>query len=350
MTINTTSANTAPANKNSARTMTQKPVWKSPLVWVIGAFSIAILALLINYLATPRPTPLLAAPVPVEIAELPETAPVVEPEPEPEPVYEPPVYEPTEYEVILANLGLTDAELAELPRPVINTILPAGLPTAAPADLLPLAAVPKYELTPGVIEPGGEPVLALENYSDLVIEPIAARWTVVGLEPGAGGNPGWVKVMVPVGRGALPSVNPAEVNHQAVWVPEAAVELEPETLRVEVSISNRSLTVYDGDEELASFHVGVGIIGRTDTPLGLCSVIARVIIQTGAESLLTNCQSERLDGFAGANWATVAVHEGAGFSQATGGAVSNGCVRVPPAKFRAYLDHLNVGTPVIVLP
>jgi len=244
----------------------------------------------------------------------------------------------------LAALEITQEELAELPRPVINTILPAGLPTIEPADLLPLAAIPINELTPGFINPGdAEPVLALEEYSDLVVEPILARWTVVGQQNG------WVKVIVPVGRGALPSQDAAAVNHQAVWVPEGAVTLEEETHRIEVSIGDRLLTVFDGDEEVASFHVGVGIIGRTDTPLGLCSVIARVVIQTGAQSLLTSCQSEDLDGFAGVNWATVAVHEGSGFDRNTGGAVSNGCVRVPPAQFKAYLDEIRTGTPVVIV-
>jgi lipoprotein-anchoring transpeptidase ErfK/SrfK len=231
-----------------------------------------------------------------------------------------------------------------LPRPVIDSILPAGLPTAGPDDLLPLAAVPRQELTPAVASPGGEPVLALEWYSDLVIEPIEARWTVVGQEPG------WVRVMVPVGRGALPSVDPAAVNHQAVWVPEAAVTLEPETWRVEISLSDRQLSVFEADNKLASFPVGVGVEGVTETPVGLCSVIARVVIQTGAESLLTNCQSEWLDTFAGASWSTIAVHEGTGFNANTGGAVSNGCVRVGAANFKAYLDELPIGTPVIIKP
>lgn len=306
--------------------------------WFLGAAS-ATFAISMLASGCSSPAEHIAAPEAPVIIEVPEPAPVVVPEPEPEP--EP---ELTEYETILANLGLDEVELEALPRPVINTILPAGLPTAGPADLLPLAAVPKYDLVPAVAAPGGEPVLALESWSDLVVEPIPARWTVVGQEPG------WVKVMVPVGRGALPSVNPAEVNHQAVWIPEAAVELEPETKRMEISIANRTLTLFDGDDEVAHFHVGVGITGRTDTPLGLCSVIARVVIQTGAQSLLTNCQSEKLDGFAGADWATVAVHEGSGFNVNTGGAVSNGCVRVPPAKFASYLDDLRTGTPVIVVP
>jgi len=305
--------------------------------WLIGLGLLAV-ATLTGCNAEPQA---LVAPPVAEVVETPESEPEEIPveTPEPAPAPEDP------FEAMLWHLHLTSAQLFDLPRPVIDTILPAGLGTAGPADLLPLAAVPKFDLTPAFNQPGdADPVLALEIYSDLVIEPIEARWTVVGQQPG------WVRVIVPVGRGALPSVDPESVNHQAVWVPEDAVTLEPETNRVEVSVSNRRLTLFNGDDEVASFPVGVGVVGVTDTPLGLCSVIARVVIQTGAESLLTSCQSERLDGFAGADWATVAVHEGSGFSLSQGGAVSNGCVRVPPVKFETYLEDLNIGTPVLFVP
>jgi len=268
-----------------------------------------------------------AAPVPVPEAE-------AEPPPEVEEAVD---HDPTWY--VAADV------LAELPRPAIDTILPPGLETVAPTDLLPLAAVPNYDLIPAFVTPEStEPVLALEADTNTVIEPIPGRWTVVGEQPG------WVRVIVPVGRGALPSVDAAAVNHHAVWVPADLVTLEDEPNRIVVSLSERRLQLFDGDDEVASFAVGVGIPGVTETPVGVCSVIARVIIQTGAESLLTSCQSEQLDGFAGANWATIAVHEGAGFNLKTGGAVSNGCVRVPPAMFQQYLDNIRIGTPVIVVP
>lgn len=248
--------------------------------------------------------------------------------------------------VIVPAVFLTDDELAALPRPVINTILPADLPQAQPEDLLPLAAIPVNELTPGSIEPGGQPVLALEADTNTVIEPITGRWTVVGQEPG------WVRVMVPVGRRVLPSEAdaPGEVNHAAVWVPADAVTLQDEEYRVVVSLSERTLTLYRGDREVATSSVGIGVESATETPLGLCTIIARVLIQTGDEALLTSCQSEDMDGFAGVNWATIAIHEGYGFSLQSGGAVSAGCIRVTSAKFHQYLDDLRIGTPMIVIP
>jgi len=251
---------------------------------------------------------------------------------------------PSSYFVLLESLGLTPEDVEALPRPVIDGFLPAGLGTVGFDDLLPLAAVPNYDLTPAFTAPDGEAVLALDMFTDAVIEYLEGRWTVVGLEDG------WVRVIVPVGRGALPSEDPAAVNHQAVWVPAEAVTLEDELNRIEVNISDRLLTVFYNDEVVGSFHVGVGVIGRTDTPLGLCSIIGAGLIQTGAESLLTSCQSEMLDVYAGSSWATIALHEGEGFSQATGGAISNGCVRVSVENFAAYLEDIPVGTPVLFTP
>ncbi|MCL1799840.1 MAG: L,D-transpeptidase [Promicromonosporaceae bacterium] len=245
---------------------------------------------------------------------------------------------------VLAHLGITEADLLELPRPAKNRFLPEGLGTAGPDDLLPFAAVPKYDLIPASSEPNVAPTLALEKYTNTVIEPITARWTVVGQEPG------WVRVMVPAGRGSLPSVDPNDVNHHAVWVPESTVALEEEPYQVVVRLSERLLNVYYNDVEQASFHVGIGVEGSADTPTGVCTVIGRVLNQLHDATLLTSCQSERLDGFAGAPWSTIAIHEGGGFSLSRGGAVSHGCIRVAPAHFKAYLDEIPIGAAVVILP
>ena len=251
---------------------------------------------------------------------------------------------------VLVDLGLTVSDLEALPRPAIDNILPAGLGTVDFDDLTTYAAVPRFSLTPAVASPGEAPVLALEMFTDAVIEPLEGRWTVVGFEPGLDGEPGWVRVIVPVGRGALPSDDAAAVNHQAVWVPESLVWLEEELNRIEVNLTDRRVTVFHADNVVGSFHVGIGVIGQTDTPVGLCSVIGATLIQTGEESLLTSCQSEMLDVYAGSGWATIALHEGTGFNVNTGGAISNGCVRVPAADFATYLAEIPVGTPVLFIP
>jgi len=251
---------------------------------------------------------------------------------------------PFTFQTLLNEVGLTAAELSALPRPAVDGFLPAGLDRSTPDDLLPLAATPKFNLTPGAAYPGGEPVLALEMFTNMVVEPIAARWTVTGQADG------WVRVVVPVGRGALPSEDVDLVNHHAVWVPEDSVRVSAELNRVEISLTDRRAVVFYGLEELGSFHVGIGRIGSADTPTGLCSVVGRAVIQTGEEALLTSCQSEVLDEYYASGWSTIALHEGTGFSLTTGGAVSAGCIRIPHASFAEFLDHLPTGTPIIILP
>jgi len=315
-----------------------RKVFDSPVFLAFGAFAITMLALVGVYLT--QFTRAAAVPAEGRPDMIIENVVAV-----PEESLQPPIDSaPRTLQTVLVELGITETELLELPRPAIDTVLPEGLDSVTSADLLPLAAVPLYDLTPGSPTPGAAPLLGLERYTNTVIEPIAARWTVTGQQDG------WVRVIVPVGRGALPSENPDAVNHHAVWVPAETVELEPELHRIEVSLTNRRVTVFHDQEQLGAFHVGIGVTGQTETPVGLCSVIARVVIQTGAESLLTSCQSEQLDTYAGADWATIALHEGFGFSAETGGAVSNGCIRVNPNNFAAYLDEIPIGTPVVIVP
>jgi len=242
---------------------------------------------------------------------------------------------------------LTTEEMADLPRPVINRILPAGLPQVTPEDYQGFTAVPRNELTPGFADPNdAEPVIALESYTDTVIEPIAGAWAVTGFAGEVGH--GWVQVMVPAGRGALPSQDPSLVNHHAVWVPETLVDLHEEPTRIEVNVADRLLRVVQGEDVLHEFHVGVGIPGQSDTPTGLCAVIGHIQTQAAALGLLTNCQSDAMDGYGGVDWAAFAIHQGAGFDPSTGGAVSNGCIRVPNQTFVDALSNINIGTPIII--
>jgi len=243
--------------------------------------------------------------------------------------------------------SLSDAQMADLPRPVINQILPAGLPQVTPEDVQGLTAVPINHYTPGFANPTDEsPAIVLESETDTVIEPIAGAWTVTGLAGEEGS--GWVQVMVPAGRGALPSVDTSLVNHHAVWVPESLVTLHEENTVIEISVGDHLLRVVRDGEVVSEFHVGVGVVGESDTPTGLCSVIGHIKTQAGALGLLTNCQSDMMDVYAGVDWASFAIHQGAGFDPSTGGAVSNGCIRVPDQTFVDELSDIAIGTPVII--
>lgn len=243
--------------------------------------------------------------------------------------------------------SLSDAEMADFPRPVINQILPSGLPQVTPEDVQGFTAVPIQHYTPGFASPtDAAPSIVLESQTDTVIEPISGAWTVTGFAGEEGS--GWVQVMVPAGRGALPSVDTSLVNHHAVWVPESLVDLHEENTRIEISVGDHLLRVVRDGEVVSEFHVGVGVVGESDTPTGLCSVIGHIRTQANALGLLTNCQSDMMDHYAGVDWASFAIHQGAGFDPSTGGAVSNGCIRVPDQTFVDELSDIAVGTPIII--
>lgn len=234
-------------------------------------------------------------------------------------------------------------DLSALPSPGLKTILPAGLPTAKPADLLGLVAQPVEMEIPGYAAPDATepPVLSMEAKTSLTGGGTGARWTVVGQEPG------WVEVLVPAGRGALASQDPAAVNHHAVWVRAEDVVVSPEETKIVVDVAAHTLTLSTSDDDSVTFHVGVGIEGKTPTPRGLCSVVGRIRTQAGANGIVTSCQSEALDSFSGASYAATAIHQGKGFDPKTGGYVSNGCIRVPAQKFNQYLADVPIGTPVV---
>jgi hypothetical protein len=233
--------------------------------------------------------------------------------------------------------------LAHLPQPDLIELLPSGLPQVGPDAALGLIATPKADLTAAYADPSdAQPVLALNDDTDQILN-MSAHWTVVGQQGG------WVRVLTPVGRGSLPSQDKSQVNHHAVWVKASDVDVAPAQYRIEVDTEAYTMTV-NGPSGPHTFHIGVGKVGKTETPKGLCAIVGKVMIQTGEPGLLTNCQSEMLDEFDGAADAATAIHEydPLGFNPATGGAVSNGCMRIPDAMFEKYLSNIPAGTPLII--
>jgi len=230
-----------------------------------------------------------------------------------------------------------------LPQPDLVRLLPAGLPQVGPDAALNLIATPTVNLTPAYASPNdAQPVLALNSDTDEMLN-MPAHWAVVGKQ----GD--WLQVLTPVGRGSLPSKDKSQVNHHAVWIKASDVNVTPAQYTIEVSTTDYTMTV-TGPSGSHTFHVGVGKAGVTDTPKGLCAVVGKVVIQSGEPGLLTNCQSEMIDGFDGAADAATAIHEyeHLGFDPAVGGSVSNGCMRIPDPSYEKYLTDIPAGTPVII--
>ncbi|MFD2027877.1 L,D-transpeptidase [Promicromonospora aerolata] len=255
------------------------------------------------------------------------TSPSPSPSPSPSATPSPPKPRPTP-----AEYSLTD-----LPRPDIDAILPRGLPRAD---------VGRFESLPGsVAEPTRQripvwtqpdvttaPVLALESeYYEA-----DARWLVLERRPG------WVKVLVPYGRGALPSRNPEKVNGAAGWLRAKDVDLEREKRSVVIDLSERTVTVKHADGTSDELPAAVGAPG-TPTPQGLTQVFTVTEAVNTGLSVFLSMQSESLDGFFGTDYAATALHVGVGQGQA----VSNGCVRLTSADFERLTD-LEPGVPVLV--
>lgn len=227
--------------------------------------------------------------------------------------------------------------LTTLTRPVIDEILPRSLPQARIDTLsgLPgVVAVPRSPRIPAYAVPDvtKAPVLALESeYYDA-----DARWLV--LERRAG----WVRVLVPYGRGALPSDAPEKVNGVSSWLRTSNVHLEREKRSVVIDLSDRTVTVTHEDGTSDRLPAAIGA-PATPTPEGLTQVFTVTEAVNTGPSVFLSMQSESLDGFYGTEYAATAIHVGEGQGQA----VSNGCIRLTSADFEQLTD-LDPGVPVLV--
>ena len=226
-----------------------------------------------------------------------------------------------------------------LPLATVESIVAAPQVDAGLDDVVGIA-VPKADRTTGFDAPGGHGVLVISR--SVPGEPRV--WLAVGREPG------WVQVLVPLGRGALPSVDPGAVNGRAVWVPEAAVDVGPIDSRVVVDVSERTATITSAARQTVTVPVGVGVEGVSDTPVGLGYVVDFFEDPHLGTVALTSMQSTRLDGFGGADFALTAFHADPEGGRAVGQARSNGCIRMYAQDFAELMATLPLGTPVLVQP
>jgi len=227
----------------------------------------------------------------------------------------------------------------DLPVATAGSIIPAPIPGAGLDDVVGIA-VPVADRTAAYAEPGGEGLLVLDRT-------VAGRprvWLAVGEQDG------WVQVLVPLGRGALPSTDPAAVNGRAVWVPAAAVDRAPIDSSVVVDISERTATITSAARQTVVVPVAVGREGISETPTGLGYVVDFFEDPHLGTVALTSMQSTMLDAFGGAPFALTAFHADPEHGRAIGKAQSNGCIRLHADDFAAHLASLPLGTPVVLRP
>ncbi|MBE1874454.1 L,D-transpeptidase family protein [Myceligenerans pegani] len=246
----------------------------------------------------------------------PSPTPTLSPSPRPSPT-------PAEFDLAALEVPTIESVLPQMPRSKVATL----------DDLPGKAAVPKGDRTPVWVEPdvSTKPRLALAatQYE------YDARWLVLRTRDD------WVQVLLPYGRGALPSSDPGAVNGVAGWVQREAVRVEEEDRSIVVDLSDRAVVV-NGDGGQVTVPAGVGA-PSTPTPQGVSQVMTVAVASNTGLSLFLSAQSETLDTFAGVNYAATALHVGVGQGQE----ISNGCVRLTPDGFDAVKDF-PAGVPVVV--
>lgn len=283
--------------------------------WIAGGLAVVLLgaAAWVGLLPRDEPAPAAASP-----SASPSPSPTPTPSPKPTPT-------PAKY------------SLRSLPRPDIAELLPRALPQTEARSLEDLpgsVARPNESRIPVWASPDvtEAPVLALESrYYDA-----EARWLVLD------SRPGWVQVLIPYGRSALPSRDPEQVNGTAGWLRGSDVLLIREKRSVVVDLSDRTVTVTHTDGSSDELPAAVGA-SATPTPQGITQVFTVTEAVNTGMSVFLSMQSEALDGFYGTDYAATAIHVGVGQGQA----VSNGCVRLTAQDFDKLTD-LTPGVPILI--
>jgi len=150
----------------------------------------------------------------------------------------------------------------------------------------------------------------------------------------------WVKVQLPV-----------RPNGQEAWIPTADYSIGQTNIRAEVTLSETSVRVFDGDQLIAESQAAIGT-EKSPTPLGTFYVAAKRLnppeeSYLGEWSLVLSAYSETLLSFSG-GLPVIAIHGTNNPDAELGQAISNGCVRVPNEVLQFLANHVPLGAPVIV--
>lgn len=152
-------------------------------------------------------------------------------------------------------------------------------------------------------------------------------------------RPGWLGV-----------VSPLAGNHRLGWIPAGSASLSRITWKLEVSLSQRRLTVVHRGRPVARYAVAIGAPGAP-TPTGYFAVTDRLV--TGDPSGPYGCciialsakAPHAIQGWGGGN--RIAIHS-TPETWTIGQAVSHGCLRLTLAQGHWLIAHVPLGTPAII--
>lgn len=231
----------------------------------------------------------------------------------------------------VAPVRVSAAELARLPRATTFTRI-----RSAPADQAPFAptgGLVVHPLEPQVLYagPGKQPVAVLP-----ATELGGPTWV-----PVVQASPGWDRVLLP-----------SRPNRATGWIftggtGRARLQIRHSSYLIRIQIGARKLSVDDGGRTLGTWTVAVGA-ARTPTPAGRTFLLALLAPPRPAYSPLIlplGLHSNALSAFGGGP-GTVGLH-GWPDPSVFGHAVSNGCLRVPPAALHR-LSGIPLGTLVLI--
>ena len=164
--------------------------------------------------------------------------------------------------------------------------------------------------------------------------------TLLALEEKIVGDATWFHVLVPV-----------QPNQTTGWIRAEDVSVTRTTASVHIFVAERELELWDGEELILTAPVAVGT-DQTPTPPGVYSVTDPLDSTHndtgvyGAYALGLRGFSEVLETFNGAP-PQLAIH-GTNEPALIGQSVSNGCIRLHNEDVLALVEHVALGTPVII--
>jgi lipoprotein-anchoring transpeptidase ErfK/SrfK len=147
---------------------------------------------------------------------------------------------------------------------------------------------------------------------------------------------------------------PARPNGQEGWVRASDVTLSQHQFHAELIVSERLLTVWNGNEQIAQTNVVVGR-DNTATPIGTFYIAEKIPASVagvnpngayGPYILATSAYSEMLDEFD--DGLPVIAFHGTNQPDLIGSAASNGCVRMPDDVVTMLAETIPAGTPVTI--
>lgn len=149
----------------------------------------------------------------------------------------------------------------------------------------------------------------------------------------------WLKVQIPV-----------RPNGTEAWIRAADAEITSHRYRAEVDVTDRVVTVWNGEDKVAE---SAAVIGKATSPTPLGSFFVNDFIEKspgsayGPHILSLSGFSEAMETFSG-GIPVIAIH-GTNQPELMGGAHSNGCIRIPNDVIELLADTVPIGTPVDIV-